>query len=430
MKNLKSAVPALYVLLLVFLSGLSTAVLLLSLFRGKSPALITSDGKSYYAWARSVVVDGDICFDNDFRVLYPPDPLPPEMNERTPAGYVPNKCSTGMALLETPGLAAAHAAAICLPGLEADGISAPYQLAVAFSLAALYIFSLHLLYRAMICFGAARSWALVFSGAMFLGTNLVHYAAKEPAMTHGAGVALFSITLFFISPRHGADRRISPRSIWMAGILLGLLFLVRNANILMFLPVTALVWYQHRTPGRSLLRFIPAFLAVAVIQPAAIYLLWGEFRLTGYAGEGCTSGFGGMVKTLFSSRHGLFVYHPWYIFLVVTVACAVFVKKLRVPALAVLAHFTLLTAGNGSWWCWWFGDGFGNRAFIETLPGLSVVSALLFTSEGRRRAAIIAGSCVLAVCLLNLYLWAGYLLHRYPHDGNHTVAEVYFWPLK
>ena len=67
------------------------AVQALSLARGASPALIVSDGKQYYAWARSVLLDGDLDFRNDYELLYPPDPLPDEMGQRTPRGLVVNK---------------------------------------------------------------------------------------------------------------------------------------------------------------------------------------------------------------------------------------------------------------------------------------------------------------------------------------------------
>ena len=36
---------------------------------------------------------------------------------------------------------------------------------------------------------------------------------------------------------------------------------------------------------------------------------------------------------------------------------------------------------------------------------------------------------MLAVVVLNLYLWMGFLPHAYPYDGNHTVAQAYLWLL-
>ena len=46
-----------------------------------------------------------------------------------------------------------------------------------------------------------------------------------------------------------------------------------------------------------------------------------------------------------------------------------------------------------------------------------------------RKARIALTVAMLAVVVVNLYLWMGFLLHAYPFDGNHTVAQAYLWML-
>ena len=72
----------------------------------------------------------------------------------------------------------------------------------------------------------------------------------------------------------------------------------------------------------------------------------------------------------------------------------------------------------------------GNRAFIETLPALSLVAALSVSRLNvGKRATIALLVAMLAVMAVNLYLWVGYVLQAYPREGNHTVAQAYLWSL-
>jgi hypothetical protein len=88
----------------------------------------------------------------------------------------------------------------------------------------------------------------------------------------------------------------------------------------------------------------------------------------------------------------------------------------------------MMAIANGTWVCWWFGYSFGNRAFIETLPSLSLAAVLSVSrlSIGRR-ATLVLMVVMSAVVVLNLYLWMGFLLQAYPLGGDHTVAQAYLW---
>ena len=49
---------------------------------------------------------------------------------------------------------------------------------------------------------------------------------------------------------------------------------------------------------------------------------------------------------------------------------------MRYICAATIASFLLMAVANGTWCCWWFGGTFGNRAFLDFLPALSLVAAL------------------------------------------------------
>ena len=84
-----------------------------------------------------------------------------------------------------------------------------------------------------------------------------------------------------------------------------------------------------------------------------------------------------IIKGLFSWRKGLFVYTPLMIF---AFAGIIALWKRRSPhALPVTVFVPLNVYIIFSWWCWWYGGGFGQRAFIDSYALMAVATAALLT---------------------------------------------------
>lgn len=411
---------------------LCAAVAALSIRTGDSPSLIASDGKAYYVWARSVLIDGDVDFANDYRLLYPPDPLPPESARFTPSGLTLSKTPIGLAVLEAPGVLLGTASAKLL-GFPADGVSLPYQLAVCGTLVAFFIAAWFLLFRALLRWGVAPPVAFLLWIGMLAATNLIHYIAKEPAMAHAPGVAGMALIVFLVAGWPAGAAR-PPRARALAvGALFALLLLIRNAHVVMLPFVVALLAARRAATLRTLAWAGLAAALVLSLQVAATVALWGRFGFNLYPGESFVRDPTGIWLALFSSRHGLFTHHPWYALLLILNVAALFGSpKTRWISAGALAGWIFLALGNGLWWCWWFGDSFGHRAFIEALVPLTFGAAVgcgEALAAGRRRLPTLAAILVLCA-LANAYLWAGYLLQRYPHDGSAPLPQVYAWPLE
>jgi len=419
-----------YALSLAFLFLASIGVTVVVIQRHK--LLIRSDGKYYYIWARSILLDGDIDFRDDYSIVYESGELPrSESAVRTPRGYVVDKYPIGMAILEAPGFLIGDFVARHVVHSPTDGWSPPYQVAVVWSLFALYFASFVLLYRAMLYLGAGRMWAFCFSLMSLLGTNLIHYVAYEPTMAHAAGVAVFNILLFLAARWAGRDRPIRVGDGMLLGILIGLFFLIRNTNVLLVPVLAVIIWTRRRAPFGEVVPMVVGAAATAVLQPVSLWFLWGRLRFSTYFYESFTSGWSGVLGVVASARHGLFVYDQWYAVLLLIAACGILRQpQTRRVCIAAIASFVMLTIANGTWCCWWFGSSFGGRAFIETLPLLSFVAALSVSrSRIGRKTTIALVVVMLVVVVVNLYLWVGYVLRGYPHEGDHTVTQVYLWPL-
>jgi hypothetical protein len=387
--------------------------------------LINGDAKGYYAWLRSIVFDQDVDFRNDYALIYPPETPPPEAAQLTPRGLVVDKYPIGLAIVEVPGFVVGHIAAKAL-GYPANGVSPPYQLAVVVWLQLFCLGSFVALWFGLVRAGARENVATLVIASALLATNLLQYIAR-PAWSHGPGVALLNFAYLLIITARGA--RDENRRMIGLGALLGLALIVRPSNVAMapffvFMLASSFArWRSHI--GRVVFGAAP----LVGIHLASIWALWGSLHVSGYGDEGFTGGLTGIAGTLFSARHGLFVYHPWYLVMLGLAVAATRNPATRRVAIGTLLSFAALTIINGMWWCWWFGEAYGNRAFIELIPALLVPAALWLSALKARTVrafALTAGT----LAVVNVTLWTGFVIRRFPADGLHSVADAYLWPLR
>ena len=404
-----------------FLCAVSLSVA--SMRAGRSSTLIVGDAIGYYAWLRSPVIDGDLDFRNDYRLLFAPDSAP-DLDKVTPRGAVANKYPVGLALVEVPGFVVGHVTALAT-GQRADGLAVPYQLGVTLWLQLVFVAGAWLLWRALLNLRVAPFIAAVVIVTALCATNVVHYVAKDSAMVHGPGVAVLSAALFITTLPHGANR-------WRwagAGALLGLAVIMRASNVA-FIPFFLVLLREATTTRAQRIQLATGAVVVVALQVALASWFNGRLAFASYAGESFTGGLAGVVGTLTSARHGLFVYHPWYLVLVALCGIATTRHRSRATAIAALTSLAILALTNGTWWNWWFGDSFGNRAFIESIPILLVPVALwLDDLEPRlqRTATMTVAAAGLVFSMANAVLWSGFLLRRYPANGEHTIAQAYLW---
>jgi hypothetical protein len=415
---------ALYVLL-----GLGLFVLGLAAVSCKPRfELAVSDARSYYVYLPSLVIDGDLDFNNQVLEHWDGDCPPP--CQRTPRGLVKNKYPVGVALTLAPSFLTAHAlahaghaltgASWCVP----DGYSAPYQVCNFAFVLALAVWSMALTDR-LLTEGLGLDPTLTGLAvlAVWLGSPLLYYTFREPFMAHGPGAAWVTASVFLVwRLRRGLDGGRLPG--WRLGLLAfttSMALVCRPSNAFLFPFFCYLVVHIARAGllGR-LLRLVPAVLAGLAplyVQALVWYGLYGRFVVDTYEGEGFRWAHPAAWQTLFSSRHGLFFWSP--LLLASAAGAGWRLWRRPHPLLACLAgSFLLLWYCNSAWHCWWFGDAFGGRAFVE-LSSLFVLGLAAALEEvgrlGRRpRHALMAG-LALAIAY-QLVLMALYISHGIPRN--------------
>jgi hypothetical protein len=237
--------------------------------------VIASDGLGYYAWLRSLLIDGDWTFDDEFDDHNPLGDFVPARQPRTDAGRRPNPWSVGPACAWAITIVPLHATLVALASRSGDpspdGYELAYQGAVGLTSLGASLVGLLLLYGICRHFAPADRAALA-AAVMTLGTTVVYYSAIEVSMAHGLGTAAVAALVFCWLKTFGSER--SGR--WLGlGLLIGLAALMRwQLATLAVLPVCEAIYQVvglRRRAGPILARLVLASLgAVAAFLPQLV----------------------------------------------------------------------------------------------------------------------------------------------------------------
>lgn len=333
--------------------------------------LIGSDGVSYYQYVRSLVIDGDLDFRDEYLHFVGPGRIPAD----TPAGRPPNKMSIGLGLVWMPFFVAAHAVSAIL-GFPTDGYSYIYQAAVCLGSMTYGFIGLLLTYHLCREYADAAS-AVVAVALIWFGSNVIYYMVVEPSMSHMASLGAVSALLAWWR----FDRPDRARHWIVTGALGGLAALIRPQDGL-FLVLPAGQWMTGAITlarsgqwnrlgahtGRGLAMTAAAALVFA-IQVWAWVIVYGSVRGSGYFyvdEEVFTWTKPHLVAVLFSPYHGFFTWHPVY--LAGLLGLWWVARTDAAYAWWLLLSWALQVYVVASWYAWWQGDAFGGRMLISCAP--------------------------------------------------------------
>jgi hypothetical protein len=412
----------------------------------KPPArVIDGDALGYYAWLRSVVVDGDIDFSNDYRLLT--DELAEDSEELTPTitGLVPNKWPPGSALLWAPLFLTVG---LCISVLNLAGAGIPFDgLALPFKISAGVAGIFYATLGIWLCYDLARRvhpapaafWATI---TLWLAGSPLYYSLVSPTYSHATSlfaIALFAHTWFRTRGRDDVRR------FALLGIVGGLAALVRTQDlIVLVLPGIELLvgirdrrWSFGGACGR--LAVLGAACGIALSpQLWAWQVLYGTPVLNPHGGGdyfGWTQP--AILQTLFSMRQGLVSWTP-----VVLLAAIGLPRLVRRDPLLGWASVTVLLLAlyvNAAATMWWAGAGFGARRFVGYTPFLAVgLSALLASPAMATRRGLVQTVSTVLICCNVLFLLQYQLFMRgfhdivasYPNDPWTVFVERFVVPFR
>lgn len=342
---------------------------------------VYGDGIFYYSWVRSMVVDHNINFTNEYEYFHINQPL-------TATGLVANKYAIGPALLWTAPFIVTHAI------LHGSGYELPYQLHVGTTSVFFALFGLVLLYRLLRQF-FKETPALLTTLAIAFATNLFFYGSLDTVNSHALSFFAATLYLTFL---------LQEKKNWVAiGISLGLLGLIRTQDFLYGILLIPL--FVHRSGVRCVIGLLLGFLPQLISWQALYGTFWASPYLT--SGESFNLFKPHVLSVLFSLKNGLFLYSP---ILVLGIAGLLFWKnQLRNWMVSVLILELFVVA---TWSTWWQGASYGGRMFASSLPLFACGIAHVVDQVTQKKILTFRALAVLITTLvgLNALLIAFFLL--------------------
>jgi|WetSurMetagenome_2_1015567.scaffolds.fasta_scaffold29704_2 glycosyltransferase involved in cell wall biosynthesis len=354
----------------------------------KENRVIEWDVISYYAYLPATFIyhDPGLSFIDGYKgphkfIFWP---------EKGPTGKYVIKTTMGLSFLYLPFFLVGHAAAL-MTGYDAGGFSEPYKIALLMSAVFFLALGLFYLRKLLLEYFNDVVTAMVISGFVF-GTNLFFYSTYQAAMSHVYSFALIACFLWYTIRWH---RDPSIKKTVISGLLIGLISLIRPANVIILLVFIFYDVYNGRSIKEKAGFFLKQYRMLLLMAGFALLVWIPQFiywkAMTGHLlyysytnNERFFFNHPQIINGLFSYRKGLLIYTPLAFFSFVGIYS---LWRNKSPfALAFSFFLPVNIYIIFSWWCWWYGGSFGQRPFIDTyaLMALPVASLLQASSTNKR----------------------------------------------
>ena len=325
---------------------------------------IYGDGRYYYATARSLVIDGDLNFVNEYAFLKIKD-------YQLPTGYLANKYPPGSSFVWILPLILVHQIT-----LTTDGYSFPYQIAVGFTTILFSIFGIALLNRTLNLF-FERKISLLASLTILFSTNLLFYSSFDVINSHAISFALATLLLYLLFKFKDNNYQK-----WIfSGLTGGFLILTRTQDLLLLILPLFLLYHSKQNLFRklkSLVLFIMGTSLTFFPQLVIWKIIYGSYFLSPYFNRIESFNFLNprIFGVLFNADTGLILWTP---FIIGGFIGLFFLKgKLKYLRNIFIAMIFLQFYLIASWSSWDQGASFGIRMLTSCLPLLAFGFAQLF----------------------------------------------------
>lgn len=293
-----------------------------------------------------------------------------------------NKFFVGTALAMSPFFLSNHAIQKIRKD-KTDGYSYTYRFAIfvgAMCYLLVGLIGLVMLLKDFLLSNLLINLAIV--GLVF-GTNLTYYSSIEFTMSHL--YAFVFCTWFLVFLKKWTDNN-KARDFYWTVFFFSFLVLIRPVDglILLIAPFffNSFKAFLERMkmlvkkPKMILLSFL-IFSCFIGIQLLSNYEQFGTIKLNGYTNEGFDYLFSPkFMEVLFGYRKGMFMYSPLML-LIIPAFLVLFIKR-KYFGIGSIFVFVVIIWITSSWWCWYYGGGFGMRPLIDFYAFFGLIILLSF----------------------------------------------------
>jgi hypothetical protein len=343
----------------------------------------TWDAVSYYAYARSVLFDQDLQFDNDFQLSYETagEHFASKRYDQvlTSTGRVASPFAIGAPILWLPWFAVLRLVsgfiAYPLPdGSSLSGYERFFVSNIATWSALLGLLAYLPSYR--VAQGVTnQSLALISTVTFMFVTPLLYYQFREPMYSHAASALMVALCIYVWWKQYEEIG-----TVWQGlglGALIGLAGLVRWQNIaFLLLPLVSVVllWFKQPAERRKetvkpalvyLLVIGAAAMAVFSLQLSVWKILYGGYITIPQGNAYISWRASFLIPLLFSSFRGLLPWMP--VFFLAVIGLLALGRQRPLLGLPLLLVMALAIYIHGSTRDWFGGGGYGPRRLTSEL---------------------------------------------------------------
>jgi len=334
------------------------------------------DGLGYYAWVRSIVIDQDIDFHNEFKMYNPLGKAPDPDIKYPKTGNTFNIYGLGLPILCAPGFIVGFILDKIFFG-HTNGYGACAQLGYILNSFFYYALGLVLFYL----FLAKRChWKQALAAALFIafGTTTGFYAWSEPY--YSTIIEFFFVVL--ILKWLFSNSAMTKQHIFLGSILFGFAYWVRMDLLIFLLPAGIKILKNKKTIKNGLM-FSSICLAIILCHCYMRYLLSGDFNIVGGYSSKVAESLGGIFDitdpncglVLFSPNNGLLFWCPLFIFALLAL------RKFWQDVSKSLVLIILFKICLISTWVGWDGSGSMGPRLLNSLVPLLVWSFCITNNE-------------------------------------------------
>lgn len=315
-----------------------------------------------------------------FYYHFDPKKAPPGIEEKTGYGFFidhnNNRIYTqyyyGVSLMISPFFLAAHEVNVKSGKDDLGGFSETYN--KAFDIAAVFYLVLGLFFLKRFLrnyFPEYLQYIIILITAT--GTNLFFYSIVEPLMSHV--YSFFTISLFLYSMKEFLADKSRYRYFLLMAFSYGLMFIIRPTNCL----IGILFFFLDAQGGKEIISRIKLVFQPKHIIPLIVIMFvfffpqmifWkkmhGSYIYLKY-GVGFTNwAYPKLPEVWFSTLNGLVPWSPVILFFIVGMFLMIF-RRIK-NGMLIFIFFLLVSYMAAAYKYWYFGCGYGHRAFVEFMP--------------------------------------------------------------
>ena len=398
------------------------------IFHVNGGAHFSIDDKKYYAYVKSLVIDGDLDFQNEYQQLRVSDPY--HLHHRTKAGRPPNIYPPGSMTLWLPFFILIHLILKIIrhfdPGLLINGIIQPYRNAIGLSTIFYACLTFLIIYR-MLKDYVKKSLAIMTVLLFLLSTFLIYYIIFAPLMSTVCEAFMASLFIFlWLKQRKSA----TIFRYLILGIAGGLLIFVRpTLGIFLLLPlidvsrgIISSLRRKNWAASKRICCLSFALLTGIVVGAIPLLFVWkalyGEW-IVSFSRYFPRLSSPHILQVLFSWRHGLISWSPIILFSLLGLIILSF--KHKDIGFGFISIFLITLYINASQKDWWGGGSFGARRFTSLAAifcfGLAFFIQWIKSKTGRKIFLI---AMILFTCLI---FWNLLLLYQFENNMiNHSAS--------